>query len=189
MIARSWLRSYNKTFGVKGFPVLGVVTAEDADDKDTIVYQLSTPTDVIIVVPQTGQVILTGNPLDMVAGSKMEFLVEAHDLRTPIRTSLQPAQIWLNVFKQPTDEEIYGKYMEKLANDLYQRESYYYLHRPCTSTNKAWFSCEHKKLKNTGMSENEIRNPKNTWMENSFHRIIKRRVTRAVRPTKRSTLR
>lgn len=175
---------------MKEFPVLGVITAEDADSKDTVVYQLSTPTDVIVIIPQTGQVVLTADPLNMTAGSKMEFLAEAHDLRAPVRVTQQPAQIWLNIFKQPTDEEIYGKYMEKFANDLYQQQHetyYHYFHRPCTMGNNNWlFSCD--RLKSKKISENEIRNLRNTLSEGSFHRIIKRRVTRAVRPTKRIEL-
>lgn len=188
-----WLQGCNKTFGVKEFPVLGAVTAEDADDKDTIVYQLSTPTDIIIVIPQTGEVVLTGNPLNMTAGSKMEFLVEAHDSRPPIRTSSQPAQIWLNIFRQPSSEEIYGKYLEKFANDLYYNEPYHFIPRQCASQN--WNLCDnnlelehHSVKKFKKVSDNEIRNLRNTLFDNAIHRITKRRVTRAVRPTKRIEL-
>ncbi|XP_065207824.1 neural-cadherin isoform X2 [Planococcus citri] len=187
-----WLHSQNNTFGVKEFPVLGYVSASDADDGDSIVYQLATPTDVIIVVPQTGEVVLTGNPLNMTAGSKMEFVVEAHDLRSPIRVSQQPAQIWLNIFRQPTSEEIYGQYLEKFTNELYYNEPYHFLRRHCIT--KKWHMTENAVLENHASGRRSKKSvgseqPDNVFNpEDTIHRIMKRRVTRAVRPTKRIDL-
>lgn len=161
------------------------MNAADADDGDTVVYQLATPTDVIIVVPQTGEVVLTGNPLNMTAGSKMEFVVEAHDTRPPIRVSQQPAQIWLNIFRQPTSEEIYGKYLEKFTNELYYNEPYHFLRRHCIT--KKWYTSENgnKRAKKSISAENA----QNVELsDDNVHRIMKRRVTRAVRPTKRIDL-
>lgn len=198
---------------MKEFPVLGTVSASDADESDTIVYQLATPTDIIIVVPQTGEVVLTGNPLNMTAGSKMEFVVQAHDLHAPIRMSAQPAQIWLNIFRQPTTEDIYGKYLEKFTNELYYNEPYHFLRRHCIT--KKWYMSDSgleakdgkpfkRSKKSVGKemeaaaNEGSIVAFANYLLEGGSdeaaaaavqkHRIEKRRVTRAVRPTKRIDL-
>lgn len=197
-----WVREYNKTFGVKEFPVLGAVSAADADDKDSLVYQLSNPTDVIIVVPQTGEIVLTGNPLNMTAGTKMKFLVEAHDLRPPFRMSLLPAQIWLNIFKESTSEDIYRQYLDKFSNDLYYTESSNSVKRNCIF--EKWYLCNdaidtnnlklfHNAKKSRNGFKNGMKNSKNLesvdfTSRKSIHRIIKRRVTRAVRPTKKIDL-
>lgn len=181
---RRWLHSYNNTFGVKEFPVLGYVSASDADEGDSIVYQLATPTDLIIVVPQTGEVVLTGNPLNLTAGSKMEFMVEAHDLRAPIRVSPQPAQIWLNIFRQPTSDEIYDKYLEKFTNELYYNEPYHFLRRHCIT--KKWHMETNGGKRSKKSVSDEVPDTLNPL--DSVHKIMKRRVTRAVRPTKRIDL-
>ncbi len=194
-----WLHDYNKTFGVKEFPVLGSLSAVDADDKDSIVYRLTSPTDVLIVVPQTGEVVLTKNPLNMTAGSKMEFLVEAHDLRPPFRTSVQPAQVWLHIFRQAITEEIYGQYeyVNRIANELYyDNEPYRHLRRTYANGRK-WYLKDLDVAMDDGVSHHVSKKLKKSFeggrnadlaSENSIHRIKKRRVTRAVRPTKRIEL-
>lgn len=73
----------------KRFSSTGKVEATDADG-DKVAYRLVTPTNYLVIVPQTGDLLLTEEPLEEV---ELELVVEAHDLRTPSRTSPRPAQI------------------------------------------------------------------------------------------------
>lgn len=79
----------NVTATWKRFSSIGKVEATDADG-DKIAYRLVTPTNYLVIVPQTGDLLLTEEPLEEV---ELELVVEAHDLRTPSRTSPRPAQI------------------------------------------------------------------------------------------------
>ncbi|CAH1388974.1 unnamed protein product [Nezara viridula] len=99
------------------FAKLGKVHATDADG-DKVAYRLATHTSMAIIVPQTGEILLTGDPA---LNTEYQLTVIAHDLRVPSRES-KPSRVFLEF----NEEE-----------------------------------------------------------ENSIHRIEKRRVTRAVRPTKR----
>ncbi|XP_066902324.1 neural-cadherin isoform X6 [Halyomorpha halys] len=99
------------------FAKLGKVHATDADD-DKVAYRLATHTSMAIIVPQTGEILLTGDPA---LNTEYQLTVIAHDLRVPSRES-KPSRVFLEF----NEEE-----------------------------------------------------------ENAIHRIEKRRVTRAVRPTKR----
>ncbi|KAH8282995.1 hypothetical protein KR054_011506 [Drosophila jambulina] len=121
----------NSSVTYKRFAILGKVEATDADG-DKIAYRLKTPSNVVIIVPQTGEIMLAGEP------TSNELLVEviAHDLRYPSLLSAQPAKVLLE-FLAP---EPVSFIMQHLEHD-------------------------------------EINN-------HSHHRE-KRRVTRAVRPTKR----
>jgi len=113
----------------KRFSIVGKVTAKDADG-DKVAYKLVTPSSLLIVVPQTGELLLTGEPeIGVEQDSECELMVEAHDLRTPSRST------------------------DKLAKVIV---------RFLTS-----------KPEDVDVNRSEV------------HRIEKRRVTRAVRPTKK----
>lgn len=192
---RRWYDDYNKTFGVREFPVLGTVNAVDADDRDSVAYQLTTPTDVIIVVPQTGEVILTADPLNLTIGSSKKFLVEARDLRPPYRVSDPPAQIWLDVIGQPSS---YWKLMQEFDShfgsslDEAFDDQHHSAHSKCVGT-KNWRLCEDRSTADrshrTSRKLSPMADDESSQREShAAHRITKRRVTRAVRPTKRIEL-
>lgn len=75
------------------FMTIGRVLAQDADN-DKVAYKLITPTNLIIIVPQTGELLLADEP-DVAADldTQREFLIEAHDIRTPSRTAESPARV------------------------------------------------------------------------------------------------
>lgn len=83
------LEGDNVTVAWKRFTSVGKVEATDADG-DKVAYRLVTPTNYLVIVPQTGDLLLTEEPSEEV---ELELVVEAHDLRTPSRTSPRPAQI------------------------------------------------------------------------------------------------
>lgn len=95
------------------FKRIGVVEARDADD-DKIAYKLLTPNNYIIIVPQTGELLLVGDPpvhlFDAVHGDetnsiaarstaaatdghRVELEVEAHDVRTPSLAAKRPVKV------------------------------------------------------------------------------------------------
>ncbi|XP_011314314.1 neural-cadherin isoform X2 [Fopius arisanus] len=76
----------------KRFATIGRVSAKDADG-DKVAYQLITPTNLLIIVPQTGEMLLAGEPDATVdEDSEVEVMIDAHDLRTPSRSTLRPAR-------------------------------------------------------------------------------------------------
>ena len=77
----------------KRFATIGRLSAKDADG-DKLAYRLITPTNLVIVVPQTGELLLAGDP-DATANedSEFEFMIEAHDIRSPSRSSERPARV------------------------------------------------------------------------------------------------
>ncbi|KAK0085585.1 hypothetical protein PV325_004823 [Microctonus aethiopoides] len=76
----------------KRFGVIGQVSAKDADG-DKIAYKLITPTNLIIIVPQTGQLLLAGEPDATIdEDAQVEVMIDAHDIRTPTRSTLRPAR-------------------------------------------------------------------------------------------------
>ncbi|CAG9825345.1 unnamed protein product [Phaedon cochleariae] len=79
----------NVTMAWKRFSSIGKVEATDADG-DKVVYKLATPTNFLVIVPQTGDLLLSQEPIEEI---ELELIVEAHDLRTPSRTSPRPAQV------------------------------------------------------------------------------------------------
>lgn len=83
------LEGDNVTTSWNRFTSVGKVEATDADG-DKVAYRLVTPTNYLVIVPQTGDLLLTEEPSEEV---ELELVVEAHDLRTPSRTSPRPAQI------------------------------------------------------------------------------------------------
>ncbi|XP_037710257.1 neural-cadherin isoform X9 [Drosophila subpulchrella] len=121
----------NSSVTYKRFAIMGKVEATDADG-DKIAYRLKSPSNVVIIVPQTGEIMLAGEP------TSNELLIEviAHDLRYPSLLSAKPAKVLLEFLAAEPVSFI----MQHLEHD-------------------------------------EVNN-------HSHHRE-KRRVTRAVRPTKR----
>ncbi|XP_050741403.1 neural-cadherin isoform X7 [Drosophila biarmipes] len=121
----------NSSVTYKRFAIMGKVEATDADG-DKIAYRLKAPSNVVIIVPQTGEIMLAGEP------TSNELLIEvtAHDLRYPSLLSAKPAKVLLEFLAAEPVSFI----MQHLEHD-------------------------------------EVNN-------HSHHRE-KRRVTRAVRPTKR----
>ncbi|KQS61959.1 LOW QUALITY PROTEIN: uncharacterized protein Dere_GG21728 [Drosophila erecta] len=121
----------NSSVTYQRFAIMGKVEATDADG-DKIAYRLKSPSNVVIIVPQTGEIMLAGEP------TSNELLIEviAHDLRYPSLLSAKPAKVLLEFLAAEPVSFI----MQHLEHD-------------------------------------EINN-------HSHHRE-KRRVTRAVRPTKR----
>lgn len=120
----------NDTVTFERFTKIGRVQAKDADG-DKVAYKLVKPSNYVIIVPQTGELVLAGEP------EKNELLlqVEAHDLRHPSLTSMHPAKVLIE-FTAPDPVPIIVQHLHD-ANTQHS------------------------------------------------HRRDKRRVTRAVRPTKR----
>lgn len=73
------------------FTKMGRVHASDADD-DKVAYRLDENSRIVVIVPQTGELLLTGDPP---LGTEYELTVHAHDLRFPSRTSKYPAKVYL----------------------------------------------------------------------------------------------
>jgi hypothetical protein len=95
------LEGDNVTTSWKRFSSIGKVEATDADG-DKVAYKLATPTNYLVIVPQTGDLLLSEEPAEEV---DLELVVEAHDLRVPSRTSPRPAQV-LFKFKPPESSKV-----------------------------------------------------------------------------------
>ena len=95
------LEGDNVTTSWKRFSSIGKVEATDADG-DKIAYKMATPTNFLVIVPQTGDLLLSEEPSEEV---ELELVVEAHDIRTPSRTSPRPAQV-LFKFKPPESSKV-----------------------------------------------------------------------------------
>ncbi|XP_043276745.1 neural-cadherin isoform X3 [Venturia canescens] len=78
----------------KRFETIGRVVAKDADG-DKVAYKITTPTNLLIIVPQTGELLLAGEPdATLTEDSEIEVFVEAHDLRTSYSLkSEKPARV------------------------------------------------------------------------------------------------
>uniref|UniRef100_A0A1A9WMG8 Cadherin domain-containing protein n=1 Tax=Glossina brevipalpis TaxID=37001 RepID=A0A1A9WMG8_9MUSC len=82
--------SNNYTVSWKRFTILGKVEATDADG-DKIAYRLKQPSNTVIMVPQTGEIMLVDQP----QAAEILIEVDAHDLRYPSLVCLQPAKVLL----------------------------------------------------------------------------------------------
>lgn len=91
----------NVTMSWKRFTSIGKVEATDADG-DKVAYRLVTPSNILVIVPQTGDLLLTEEPTEEV---ETELVVEAHDLRIPSRTSPRPAQVLFH-FTPPVQSKV-----------------------------------------------------------------------------------
>ena len=79
--------------GWKRFSTVGKVAAKDADG-DKVAYKLLTPSSLLVVVPQTGELMLVGEPeITMEEDSECVVIVEAHDVRSPSRSAEKPAKV------------------------------------------------------------------------------------------------
>ncbi|XP_050530665.1 neural-cadherin isoform X3 [Daktulosphaira vitifoliae] len=116
---------------------VGRIFATDADG-DHIAYKLMSPSAAVVVVPQTGELLVSEDVLRAREYFECQFLVSAHDLRSPSRSSFEPTRVWIQYDYVVLDDDL-------LVQDLTSYDD-----------------------------------PAGTE-----HRIYKRRVTRAVRPTKR----
>ncbi|XP_045534291.1 neural-cadherin isoform X4 [Papilio machaon] len=79
----------NETAHWQRFSNIGKVHAFDGDG-DRVYYSLKTPSNLAVIVPQTGELILAGEP----DGHEAELEVLAHDTGSPPRKS-RPAQVFL----------------------------------------------------------------------------------------------
>lgn len=122
----------NSTITWNRFTSIGHIEAKDADG-DKVAYKLLTPNNLVIIVPQTGELLLAGEPDRL----EIPLKVEAHDLRTPSLVSKKPVDVLIE-FIAPDPVSIVVQHLEH--DEAYNQHS---------------------------------------------HRRDKRRVTRAVRPTKR----
>ncbi|KAL0123658.1 hypothetical protein PUN28_005875 [Cardiocondyla obscurior] len=90
--------------GWKRFSTVGKVTAKDADG-DKVAYKLVTPSSLLIVVPQTGELLLAGEPeVNPEQDRECELIVEAHDLRTPSRSTEKPAKVVVRFLTSEPDD-------------------------------------------------------------------------------------
>lgn len=119
-----------------GYSAVGRVHATDADG-DRVAYRLTAPSPVAVVVPQTGELLVSDDALRSREFFECHLTVEAHDLRTPSRVSARPARVLIQYDYVVLDDDV-------LMQDL------------------------------TAFEDAAAK-----------HRVYKRRVTRAVRPTKR----
>ncbi|XP_017766893.1 PREDICTED: neural-cadherin isoform X1 [Eufriesea mexicana] len=89
----------------KRFSTVGKVLAKDADG-DKVAYKLITPSSLLVVVPQTGELMLVGEPeVTMEQDTECVVLVEAHDVRTPNKSSEKPAKVVIRFLtSNPTSE-------------------------------------------------------------------------------------
>lgn len=94
--------------GWKRFSVVGKVAAKD-DDGDKVAYKLLTPSSLLVVVPQTGELMLVGEPeVALDEDSECVVIVEAHDVRSPSRSTEKPAKVIVRFLtSQPVDVEVH----------------------------------------------------------------------------------
>lgn len=128
----------NGTVGPGQYSAVGRVLATDADG-DRVAYRLTAPSAAVVVVPQTGELLVSDDVLRSHEFFECQLDVDAHDLRTPSRAAEQLARVWIQYNFVVLDNDI-------LMQDFNVYDD------PTTAAE---------------------------------HRIYKRRVTRAVRPTKR----
>ncbi|CAH2104598.1 unnamed protein product [Euphydryas editha] len=83
---------HNGTAHWQRFSTIGKVNAFDIDG-DRVYYSIKTPTNIAVIVPQTGELILAGEP----DGHEVGLQILAHDTGVPPRKSL-PAQVFIEFF-------------------------------------------------------------------------------------------
>lgn len=106
---------------MKRFRVVGSVSATDADN-DKVAYRLLTPSNIAVIVPQTGDILLIGEPATNAGeDTELELKIEAHDLRTPSRESEVPARVWLQ-FNTPILGDNHLQALEESARRTKHRE-------------------------------------------------------------------
>ncbi|XP_063358441.1 neural-cadherin-like [Cydia amplana] len=96
----------NGTAHWQRFSNIGQVHAYDADG-DRVYYSLTVPSNLAVIVPQTGELILAGEP----NGHEVELRVLAHDTGSPPRKS-RPARVFID-FVVPERNELPTLHREK----------------------------------------------------------------------------
>ena len=139
------------------FSVVGKVHAVDADG-DHVSYRLTTTSPTFVMVPQTGEILLVNTPEDQ----SYQLEVQAHDVRTPSLFSNQAATVLIEVGSP--------EYLEGVMA-MAQGES---------DDGVVVVILDGDEADN----ENDMEEKPMDSRGPSYHRI-KRRVTRAVRPTMR----
>lgn len=109
--------SLNITLPLKRFSSIGKVEATDADG-DKVAYRLVAPNNLVVIVPQTGELLLIEEPTEEIV---REFVVEAHDLRTPSRSSVRPAQVLFHFKPQDTSKVELDFDLQRLQDRELQR--------------------------------------------------------------------
>ncbi|XP_015432115.1 PREDICTED: LOW QUALITY PROTEIN: neural-cadherin-like [Dufourea novaeangliae] len=94
--------------GWKRFATVGKVVAKDADG-DKVAYKLLTSSSLLVVVPQTGELMLAGEPeITIDEDSECVVIVEAHDVRTPSRSTEKPAKVVVRfVTSEPMEMQVH----------------------------------------------------------------------------------
>jgi len=139
------------------FSSVGQVHATDADG-DHVSYRLVTKNPTFVIVPQTGEVLLISTPLDQ----SYQLEVTAHDVRKPTRFASQPATILIEVGSP--------EYLESMLAQSENDEGVVVV-----------ILDEDESDSDTEFDGEEYGRQRGP----AYHRISKRRVTRAVRPTLR----
>lgn len=107
----------NATISWKRFISIGKVEAFD-EDGDKIAYSIASPNNLMVIVPQTGELMLTGEPLT----PEVEVLIEAHDLATPSLKSKIPAKVVVEFLQPPMDEDKNDEIDNELHPEIHHRE-------------------------------------------------------------------
>ncbi|XP_078049941.1 neural-cadherin isoform X3 [Augochlora pura] len=99
--------------GWKRFSTVGKVFAKDADG-DKVAYKLLTPSRLLVVVPQTGELLLANEP-EIAVNDVAEYVVtvEAHDVRTPSLSAEKPAKVIVRFVTLEPEEEVQPHRIEK----------------------------------------------------------------------------
>ncbi|XP_070852332.1 neural-cadherin isoform X8 [Drosophila suzukii] len=108
----------NSSVTYRRFAIMGKVEATDADG-DKIAYRLKSPSNVVIIVPQTGEIMLAGEP------TSNELLIEviAHDLRYPSLLSAKPAKVLLEFLAaEPVSFIMQHLELDEVNNHSHHRE-------------------------------------------------------------------
>ncbi|XP_017787655.1 PREDICTED: neural-cadherin-like [Habropoda laboriosa] len=94
--------------GWKRFSTVGKVVAKDADG-DKIAYKLLTPSSLLVIVPQTGELMLAGEPeITVDEDSECVVIVEAHDVRSPSRSTEKPTKVVVRFLRaSPMEMEVH----------------------------------------------------------------------------------
>jgi len=151
------VRNYTSYSPLNHFRIVGTVKAIDGDG-DHVSYRLSSGSHPFVVVPQTGEILLV-NPPEV---AEYELEVEAHDRRSSVLSSNTPAKVFIKV----VPEEVTGGNASLL---------------PLSESSDEGMMV----IVLEGDNEPEVGNELGEEEPVYQHRITKRRVTRAVRPTVR----
>ncbi|XP_076224094.1 neural-cadherin isoform X3 [Nomia melanderi] len=90
--------------GWERFSTVGKVVAKDADG-DKVAYTLLTPSKLLVIVPQTGELLLTGEPdITMDENTECTVIVDAHDVRSLSRTAEKPTKVLIRFVTLETKE-------------------------------------------------------------------------------------